>query len=94
MIERMLEGIEVRLGVDFLKHRDEYEALADKIIYTGPIDEYFDYSEGVLEYRGLHFETERLEEENHQGVAVVNYTEGDIPYIQRTGKSVRKHIIQ
>ena len=80
MIERMLEGIEVRLGVDFLKHRDEYEALADTIIYTGPIDEYFDYSEGVLEYRGLHFETERLEEENHQGVAVVNYTEGDIPY--------------
>ena len=80
MIERMLEGIEVRLGVDFLKHRNEYEALVDKIIYTGPIDEYFDYSEGVLEYRGLHFETERLEEENHQGVAVVNYTEGDIPY--------------
>ena len=80
MIERMLEGIEVRLGVDFLKHRDEYEALADTIIYTGPIDEYFGYSEGVLEYRGLHFETERLEEENHQGVAVVNYTEGDIPY--------------
>lgn len=80
MIERILEGIEVRLGVDFLKHRDEYEALADTIIYTGPIDEYFDYAEGVLEYRGLHFETERLEEENHQGVAVVNYTEGDIPY--------------
>ena len=80
MIERMLEGIEVRLGVDFLKHRDEYEALADTIIYTGPIDEYFSYSEGVLEYRGLHFETERLEEENHQGVAVVNYTEGKIPY--------------
>lgn len=80
MIERMLEGIEVRLGVDFLKHRDEYEALADMIIYTGPIDEYFGYSEGILEYRGLHFETERLEEENHQGVAVVNYTEGEIPY--------------
>ena len=80
MIERMLEGIEVRLGVDFLKHRNEYESLADKIIYTGPIDEYFGYSEGVLEYRGLHFETERLEEENHQGVAVVNYTEGEIPY--------------
>ena len=52
MIERMLEGIEVRLGVDFLKHRNEYESLADKIIYTGPIDEYFGYSEGVLEYRG------------------------------------------
>ena len=54
--------------------------MAGKIIYTGPIDEYFDYSEGVLEYRGLHFETERHEEENHQGVAVVNYTEGEIPY--------------
>ena len=80
MIERMLEGIEVRLGVDFLKHRNEYESLADKIIYTGPIDEYFGYSEGILEYRGLRFETERLEEENHQGVAVVNYTEGEIPY--------------
>ena len=80
MIERMLEGIEVRLGVDFLKHRNEYETLAYKIIYTGPIDEYFGYSEGVLEYRGLRFETDRLEEENHQGVAVVNYTEGEIPY--------------
>lgn len=80
MIERMLEGIEVRLSVDFLTHRDEYATIAKKIIYTGPIDEYFGYSEGTLEYRGLHFETDRLDKENHQGVAVVNYTEGNIPY--------------
>lgn len=80
LVEGMLEGIEVRLGVDYLKEKATYEGLADKIIFTGPIDEYFSYEYGTLEYRGLHFETERLEEENHQGVAVVNYTERDIPY--------------
>lgn len=80
LIEALLDGIEVRTGVDFLKDRASYQAMAKKIVYTGSIDEYFGYKLGQLEYRGLRFETERLEEENHQGVAVVNYTEFEIPY--------------
>ena len=80
LIEHMLEGIEVRLGVDFIKNREELVALADKIIYTGPIDEYYNYEFGQLEYRGLRFETEKIETDNYQGVAVVNYTEVEIPY--------------
>ncbi|MBQ7479221.1 MAG: UDP-galactopyranose mutase [Selenomonadaceae bacterium] len=80
LIEALLEGIEVRLGVDFNEHRGELSALAEKIVYTGAIDAYFDNSLGRLEYRGLRFETERLEEENHQGVAVMNFTEREIPY--------------
>ena len=70
----------MRTGVDYLKERAAYQDVAKKVVYTGSIDEYFDYNLGQLEYRGLHFETERLEEENHQGVAVVNYTEREIPY--------------
>lgn len=80
LIENILEGIEVRLGVDFIKEREELSALADKIVYTGPIDEYYNYEFGQLEYRGLRFETEKIETENYQGVAVVNYTEAEIPY--------------
>ena len=80
LIEALLDGIEVRTGVDYLKERAAYQAMARKVVYTGSIDEYFDYKLGQLEYRGLHFETERLEEENHQGVAVVNYTEREVPY--------------
>lgn len=80
LIEALLDGIEVRTSVDFLKERAPYQAMAEKVVYTGSIDEYFDYKLGQLEYRGLRFETERLEEENHQGVAVVNYTEREIPY--------------
>lgn len=80
LIENILEGIEVRLGVDFIKEREELTKIADKIVYTGPIDEYYNYEFGQLEYRGLRFETERLETENYQGVAVVNYTEAEVPY--------------
>ena len=80
IIERLLDGIEVRTNVDYLQHKDEYNALADKILFTGPIDEFYDFKLGTLEYRGLRFETEQLEEDNHQGVAVVNYTEREIPY--------------
>lgn len=80
LIDALLEGVEVRTGVDYLKERAAYAGVAKKVVYTGSIDEYFDYQLGELEYRGLHFETERLEEENHQGVAVVNYTEREIPY--------------
>lgn len=80
MIEQMLEGIEVRLNENFLEKKEEYEALAEKIVYTGMIDEYFAYCFGELEYRSLKFETEVLEEENYQGNAVVNYTEYEVPY--------------
>ena len=80
LIEGLLAGIEVRTGVDYLKCRDEYKNIAKKIVYTSPIDEYFGYKLGTLEYRGLRFETERLEEENHQGVAVMNYTDRETPW--------------
>jgi len=73
-------GIEVRTGIDFNKVQSEYKVLAEKSIYTGAIDEFFDYQLGTLEYRGLKFETKRLEEENHQGVAVMNYTDSETPY--------------
>lgn len=80
IVEKLLEGIEIRTGVDFLKERAEYEALADKIIYTGMIDEYYDYRLGALEYRSVRFETEVIDCENYQGNAVVNYTEREVPY--------------
>lgn len=80
LIEKLLDGIEVRTGIDYNMHKDEYRKLAQTIVYTGPIDEYFGYKLGRLEYRGLRFETERFEEENHQGVAVMNYTDRETPY--------------
>lgn len=75
MVENMLDGIEVRLNVDFLKEREKYEALADRIIYTGAIDAYFDYALGNLEYRSVRFENEVLDIPNFQGNAAVNYTD-------------------
>lgn len=80
LTEALLEGVEVRLDVDYNQQREAYKRIAEVIVYTGPIDAFFDYSLGQLEYRSLRFETERLEEENHQGVAIVNYTEWEIPY--------------
>lgn len=80
IIEKMLEGIEVRLYTDFFENRNELSEIADKILFTGMIDEYFDHCYGYLEYRSLRFETEILDEENYQGNAVVNYTEFEIPY--------------
>lgn len=80
LIHTLLDGIEVRTGVDYNAHRDAYRKLAETVVYTGAIDAYFDYKLGQLEYRGLRFETERLEEENHQGVAVMNYTDRETPY--------------
>ena len=80
LIDALLDGIEVRLDTDYLQDRETYDKLGRKIVYTGPIDEYFAYKLGRLEYRGLRFETERLEEENHQGVAVMNYTAREVPY--------------
>ena len=80
MIEKMLEGIEVRLETDFFKEREGLKSQAEKIIFTGMIDAYYDYCYGELEYRSLRFETETLDVENYQGNAVVNYTEYEIPY--------------
>ncbi|KEI76676.1 UDP-galactopyranose mutase [Clostridium botulinum B2 128] len=80
IIEKMLENCEVRLNVDFFKHRKELEAIAEKIVYTGMIDEFYDYKYGVLEYRSLRFETEVLDLENYQGNAVVNYTDKETSY--------------
>ncbi|WP_346803784.1 UDP-galactopyranose mutase [Klebsiella pneumoniae] len=80
LIENMLSGIDVELNVDYFSNKEKYTAMADKVIYTGPIDQYFDYCFGALEYRSLRFENEVLDEGNYQGVAVVNYTEYDIPY--------------
>lgn len=79
-IEKLLEGIEVKLNTDFFKNREELEDLADRIVFTGMIDEFYDYRFGTLEYRSLRFEHEVLNEKNHQGNAVVNYTEYEIPY--------------
>lgn len=78
--ERLLEGTEVILNADFFKDREEYFKLAMKIVFTGMIDEYFNYEHGELEYRSLRFEHEVLDTDNYQGSAVVNYTEYEIPY--------------
>ena len=80
MVENMLEGIEVRLGVDYLENKEELDALADKVIYTGAIDAYFDYQLGALEYRSVRFETEVLDKPNFQGNAAVNYTDRETPW--------------
>lgn len=80
MVEKMLSGVEVRLNCDFLENRSEFENLADKIVYTGMIDQFFDYCYGELEYRSLRFETEKRNCENFQGNAVVNYTDSKTPY--------------
>lgn len=78
LVERMLEGIEVRLDTNYFEHKDEFKD--SKIIYTGAIDEYFDYSLGHLEYRSLKFDTKILDVENYQGNAVVNYTGTEVDY--------------
>ena len=80
IIEKMLDGIEVRLNCDFFDNKEDLENIAEKIVFTGPIDKYYDYCYGELEYRSLRFETETLDTENYQGNAVVNYTEYEIPY--------------
>ena len=80
IIKKMLDGIEVRLNCDFFIDRENLENLAKKIVFTGPIDKYYNYCYGELEYRSLRFETEILDIENYQGNAVVNYTEYEIPY--------------
>ena len=80
MVEKMLEGAEVKLGVDYLADKAAWDAVADKVVYTGPIDAYFGYRLGALAYRSVRFETETLDMENYQGNAVVNYTDAETPY--------------
>ena len=80
MVENMLEGIEVRTGVDYFENKEELDAQADKIIYTGPIDAYYDFKHGTLEYRSVRFETEVLDTPNFQGNAAVNYTDAETPW--------------
>ena len=80
MVEKMLDGIEVRLNVDFLQHRAELTEIADKIVYTGPIDQYYDQCFGALNYRSLRFETQDLPVQDYQGNAVINDTNADVPY--------------
>jgi UDP-galactopyranose mutase len=80
MVARMLEGIEVRLGEDYLADKDKWDPLADRIIYTGPIDAYFGFRLGYLEYRSVRFETELLDQPNFQGNAAVNYTDAETPW--------------
>lgn len=80
IIEKMLDGVETRLNTDYFTNREELNDLADKIVFTGMIDAFYDYCYGELEYRSLRFETETLDMENYQGNAVVNYTEYEVPY--------------
>lgn len=80
LINGLLEGIEIKTNVDFFNEREKWESFADTIVFTGKIDEFYNYKFGKLEYRTVRFETERLEEQNHQGNAVINYTEAEVPY--------------
>ena len=80
MVANLLEGIEVRLSTDYLENKDELDAMAEKVVYTGPIDAYFDYKLGTLEYRSVRFETETLDKPNFQGNAAVNYTDRETPW--------------
>lgn len=80
MVEKMLEGIEVRLNVNYLDNRSEYDEMAERVVYTGPIDAYFDYKFGNLQFRSLRFETEVLDMKNYQGVAGMNFTDRETPY--------------
>ncbi len=80
IIEKLLDGVKVELGVDFNAERERLSARADKVVYTGQLDAFFDSCYGSLDYRGLKFETKRFDTDNYQGVAVMNYTDGDTPY--------------
>ena len=101
IIEKMLEGIEVKLNYDFFEHREALENIAEKIIFTGQIDKYYDYKFGKLEYRSVRFETEELNVDNYQGNAVVNYTDKEVPYTRiiehkhfEQGKQLGNEIIE
>ena len=80
IIEKMLDGIDLKLNYDFFEHKEELENIAKKIVFTGQIDKYYDYKFGQLEYRSVRFETEEIDVDNYQGNAVVNYTDREVPY--------------
>ena len=80
LVEKMLDGVEVRLNVDYLAEKASLDKLAEKVVYTGPVDAYFGYQLGALQYRSVRFETEVLDTDNYQGNAVVNYTDAETPY--------------
>ena len=80
MVANMLDGVEVRLSTDYLKEKEKYDSLAETVVYTGPIDAYFNYYLGYLEYRSVRFETEVLDRPNFQGNAAVNYTDAETPW--------------
>lgn len=80
MVENMLDGADIRLNTDYLENKEELDSLADLTIYTGPIDAYFDFKLGPLEYRSLRFEEEKLDIPNFQGNAAVNYTDRETPF--------------
>ena len=80
LIDGLLEGVDVRTGIDFFTEREKWEAMADKVVFTGKIDEYYGYRFGKLEYRTVRFEQETIDTPNYQGNAVVNYTEREVPY--------------
>ncbi|MBQ5870339.1 MAG: UDP-galactopyranose mutase, partial [Lachnospiraceae bacterium] len=80
IVEKLFEGCEVRLSTDYLENKAEYDALAEKVVYTGTIDSYFDYQFGKLQYRTVRFENEVLDTDNYQGNAVINYTDRETPY--------------
>ena len=80
IVDKLFAGCEVRLGTDYLENKEEYDALAEKVVYTGTIDSYFGYRFGRLQYRSLRFETEVLDTDNFQGNAVINYTDRETPY--------------
>ena len=80
LIEKLLEGIDTKVNYDFFAHREELKSLAEKIVYTGPIDQFYDYQFGKLEYRTVRLETEVIDTPNYQGNAVINYTDRETPY--------------
>lgn len=80
LTDKLLSGIEIHLATDYLDNREKWNAIADKIIYTGPIDAFFNFKYGDLEYRSLRFEEELIEQESYQGTAVVNYVDADVAY--------------
>lgn len=80
MIDKLLEGAEIKLGVDYLENKDEFDSIANSIVYTGSIDAYYNFCFGELQYRSVRFETELLDRDNYQGNAVVNYTDRETPY--------------
>ena len=80
MIEKLFEGCDVEMNVDYLENKEYYDGLGERVIYTGTIDAYYGYQFGKLEYRSLRFETQVVDTDNYQGVAVVNYTDRETPY--------------